>query len=112
MFRLKTHEHVIDTGEHIHVYNSEHTLTLRRTRSSTATPPRPSVGYLPGNMPWKCQETIEAAGLTVVNKKETGAATSDREVRVYKRSFPMCYPHSVLGTFVSLYNMYLLMRCM
>jgi len=40
----------------------------------------PSVGYLPGPMPWKCQESIAAKGLEVVNKKETGAVTSDREL--------------------------------
>lgn len=40
----------------------------------------PTVGYLPGPMPWKCQESIEALGLTVVNKSESGAVTSDREL--------------------------------
>jgi len=40
----------------------------------------PSVGYLPGPMPWKCQESIVAQGLEVVNKKETGAVMSDREL--------------------------------
>jgi len=40
----------------------------------------PKIGYLPGPMPWKCQESIEAIGLTVVNESETGAVTSDREL--------------------------------
>lgn len=40
----------------------------------------PSVGYLPGPMPWKCQETIEKKGIKVLNKKETGAVTQDREL--------------------------------
>jgi len=40
----------------------------------------PSVGYLPGPMPWKCQESIEAKGVVVVNEKETGAVTTDREL--------------------------------
>jgi molecular chaperone Hsp31 and glyoxalase 3 len=40
----------------------------------------PHVGYLPGPMPWKCEEAISAKGLTVVNTKETGAAMVDREL--------------------------------
>eukprot|EP01084_Bolivina_argentea_P184093 317571_1 len=40
----------------------------------------PSVGYLPGPMPWKVQESIEKKGVIVVNEKETGATTSDREL--------------------------------
>lgn len=40
----------------------------------------PKVGYLPGPMPWKCQETLEGKGLTVVNKKETGGVLVDREL--------------------------------
>lgn len=40
----------------------------------------PKVGYLPGPMPWKCQEAIEAAGLTVVNTGEKGAVMADREL--------------------------------
>lgn len=40
----------------------------------------PTVGYLPGPMPWKVQESIEALGLTVLNKSESGAVTSDREL--------------------------------
>jgi len=40
----------------------------------------PKVGYLPGPMPWKVQEAIEAKGVEVVNTSETGAATSDREL--------------------------------
>merc|ERR1712224_1131843 len=40
----------------------------------------PKVGYLPGAMPWKCQATIEEKGITVINKKETGAVHSDREL--------------------------------
>ena len=40
----------------------------------------PNVGYLPGKMPWKCQASIEAKGVQVVNKKETGAVLADREL--------------------------------
>merc|ERR1712154_298207 len=40
----------------------------------------PSVGYLPGPMPWKVQESIEEKGVIVVNKGESGAVTSDREL--------------------------------
>ena len=40
----------------------------------------PSIGYLPGAMPWKCQSAIEEKGVVVVNTKETGAATFDREL--------------------------------
>lgn len=40
----------------------------------------PSIGYLPGHMPWKCQEALEKEGITVVNKKETGAVTQDQEL--------------------------------
>lgn len=40
----------------------------------------PSIGYLPGPMPWKCQEALEKKGLKVINKKETGATNVDREL--------------------------------
>lgn len=40
----------------------------------------PSYGYLPGPMPWKCQEALEKEGINVVNETETGAATQDREL--------------------------------
>lgn len=40
----------------------------------------PTVGYLPGPMPWKVQEAIEAKGVIVVNQSETGAVTHDREL--------------------------------
>ena len=40
----------------------------------------PTVGYLPGPMPWKAQEALEAKGLEVLNKSETGAVTVDREL--------------------------------
>ena len=40
----------------------------------------PTVGYLPGPMPWKVQETLEAKGLEVLNKSETGAVMVDREL--------------------------------
>merc|ERR1711966_18199 len=40
----------------------------------------PSIGYLPGPMPWKVEECITEKGVTVVNKKESGAVTSDREL--------------------------------
>lgn len=40
----------------------------------------PSIGYLPGPMPWKCQEELEKKGLKVLNKGETGACHEDREL--------------------------------
>ena len=40
----------------------------------------PSIGYLPGPMPWKVQQALEAKGVEVLNKKETGAVTVDREL--------------------------------
>lgn len=40
----------------------------------------PSVGYLPGHMPWKSEESLEKAGLKVTNDTETGAVTQDREL--------------------------------
>lgn len=40
----------------------------------------PSIGYLPGAMPWKCQEAIEKKGIKVMNTSETGAVMQDREL--------------------------------
>ena len=40
----------------------------------------PSVGYLPGHMPWKCQETLESKGIIVLNKTEKGLVHQDREL--------------------------------
>lgn len=40
----------------------------------------PSIGYLPGHMPWKCEERLTQEGMKVMNKKETGAVTQDREL--------------------------------
>lgn len=40
----------------------------------------PSFGYLPGPMPWACQEAIEKEGIQVINTTETGEATQDREL--------------------------------
>jgi molecular chaperone Hsp31 and glyoxalase 3 len=40
----------------------------------------PMVGYLPGQMPWKCQESLEKKGITLLNKSETGAVNQDREL--------------------------------
>lgn len=40
----------------------------------------PKIGYMPGPMPWKCQETLEKEGVTILNKKETGAVHEDREL--------------------------------
>uniref|UniRef100_A0A7S2HHL5 DJ-1/PfpI domain-containing protein n=1 Tax=Helicotheca tamesis TaxID=374047 RepID=A0A7S2HHL5_9STRA len=40
----------------------------------------PSVGYLPGYMPWKAQESLEKEEMKVVNTTETGATTQDREL--------------------------------
>mmetsp|Transcript_34453 Transcript_34453/g.70480 ORF Transcript_34453/g.70480 Transcript_34453/m.70480 type:complete len:283 (-) Transcript_34453:75-923(-) len=40
----------------------------------------PSFGYLPGQMPWKCQEALETQGIEIVNKSETGATNVDREL--------------------------------
>lgn len=40
----------------------------------------PAIGYLPGPMPWKVQEALEAKGVEVLSKSETGAVTVDREL--------------------------------
>lgn len=40
----------------------------------------PGVGYLPGPMPWKAQESLENKGATIVNKSETGDVMQDREL--------------------------------
>lgn len=40
----------------------------------------PTIGYLPGPMPWKCQESLEQKGMTVMNKSENGKVTQDREL--------------------------------
>jgi len=40
----------------------------------------PSIGYLPGPMPWRAQESLQKLGVTIKNKKETGAVHVDREV--------------------------------
>mmetsp|Transcript_8630 Transcript_8630/g.12484 ORF Transcript_8630/g.12484 Transcript_8630/m.12484 type:complete len:330 (-) Transcript_8630:51-1040(-) len=40
----------------------------------------PSLGYLPGQMPWKCQEALEKEGMDIVNISETGATNEDREL--------------------------------
>lgn len=40
----------------------------------------PSIGYLPGPMPWKVQETLEGKGVTILNKSEKGDVTQDREL--------------------------------
>jgi molecular chaperone Hsp31 and glyoxalase 3 len=38
----------------------------------------PSIGYLPGAMPWQCQASLEKEGVTIMNKTEKG------DVHVYK----------------------------
>jgi len=40
----------------------------------------PSFGYLPGQMPWKCQEALEKEGIEIINTSETGATNEDREL--------------------------------
>ena len=40
----------------------------------------PSIGYLPGPMPWKVEECLVAKGVEGLNKSETGAVTQDREL--------------------------------
>jgi len=40
----------------------------------------PSFGYLPGQMPWKCQKALETQGIKIVNTSETGATNVDREL--------------------------------
>jgi molecular chaperone Hsp31 and glyoxalase 3 len=40
----------------------------------------PKLGYLPGPMPWKCQESIEKLGVKVLNTDEKGAVHQDREL--------------------------------
>lgn len=39
-----------------------------------------SSGYLPGRLPWKCQEKIEKQGIKVQNYSEIGAVHRDREL--------------------------------
>jgi len=40
----------------------------------------PSYGYLPGHMPWKCQESLEKNGITVLNTEEKGNVNQYREL--------------------------------
>lgn len=40
----------------------------------------PSIGYLPGQMPWKCQASIEEKGMKVLNTAEKGGTHVDREL--------------------------------
>ncbi len=40
----------------------------------------PGYGYLPGPMPWKCQECLEKEGLKITNSTETGGVHTDREL--------------------------------
>mmetsp|Transcript_2427 Transcript_2427/g.3540 ORF Transcript_2427/g.3540 Transcript_2427/m.3540 type:complete len:223 (-) Transcript_2427:136-804(-) len=40
----------------------------------------PSFGYIPGHMPWKCQEALQNEGLEITNTTETGETTQDREL--------------------------------
>jgi len=40
----------------------------------------PGVGYLPGHMPWKCQEALENKGIKIKNKKETGQVMQSKEL--------------------------------
>lgn len=40
----------------------------------------PSLGYLPGQMPWKCQESLANEGMVITNTTETGAVHQDREL--------------------------------
>lgn len=61
--------------------NSSRTLFAIPFRQTDKTDDfTPKLGYLPGTMPWKVQEALEAKGMTVVNKSETGAVVSDREL--------------------------------
>lgn len=40
----------------------------------------PSLGYMPGQLKWKLQETLEKKGAKVLNTEETGATHQDREL--------------------------------
>lgn len=40
----------------------------------------PSIGFMPGQMPWMLQKTLKAAGLHVLNTSEKGATHVDREL--------------------------------
>eukprot|EP00173_Palmaria_palmata_P002465 Plantae.Rhodophyta-Palmaria_palmata.ctg25977.p1 GENE.Plantae.Rhodophyta-Palmaria_palmata.ctg25977~~Plantae.Rhodophyta-Palmaria_palmata.ctg25977.p1 ORF type:complete len:258 (+),score=35.94 Plantae.Rhodophyta-Palmaria_palmata.ctg25977:109-774(+) len=40
----------------------------------------PMFGYLPGKMPWRCQEAIAKKGINVLNTKENGAVHRHREL--------------------------------
>lgn len=40
----------------------------------------PSIGYLPGPMPWKCQASLEEKGMKIINTAEKGDCHVDREL--------------------------------
>lgn len=40
----------------------------------------PSIGYLPGHMPWKCQEALEKVGMKVQNRSENGTVHQYEEL--------------------------------
>ena len=40
----------------------------------------PSFGYLPGHMPWKCQEALVKEGMNITNSTEIGAIKQHREL--------------------------------
>ena len=72
---------------HIKTNANDKDNTTRNEHSET-TPPgthatdtkTPGFGYLPGHMPWKCQEALEKEGMTIMNTTETGDVTVDREL--------------------------------
>jgi len=40
----------------------------------------PNIGYIPGVMPWKCQEVLQSHGCETLNTSESGATHVDREL--------------------------------
>lgn len=64
------------TGRTENCYKGYKTMCFTEASDNSS----PSVGYLPGQLPWSCQGSIEAQGLIVVNTSETGATMVDREL--------------------------------
>jgi molecular chaperone Hsp31 and glyoxalase 3 len=40
----------------------------------------PNIGYIPGPMPWQCQDALKKLGAETLNTSETGATYVDREL--------------------------------
>ena len=40
----------------------------------------PKIGYLPGHVPWKMGEKLQADGFQIVNKRASGSTRKDRKL--------------------------------